>query len=71
MFCRKALPPVGYSIRGVVILAGGREAVCEALGIHSCRWKTIPDKHVRKVSEMCGIPISELRPDLVADDVIY
>lgn len=47
---------------------GGNRGVAEALGIKPqaiSQWKRIPLDRVRRVSELTGIPASELRPDVV------
>jgi DNA-binding transcriptional regulator YdaS (Cro superfamily) len=46
---------------------GGVRKLAAALGIkHTAfySWTEIPDKRVRKISELTGIPLHELRPDL-------
>jgi hypothetical protein len=59
--------PVGYSVRGVVVKAGGPQAVAAARNIseQSVRlWKTIPAKHAEVVAVMAGLPLSVVRPEL-------
>jgi hypothetical protein len=61
--------PIGYSVRGVVVKAGGPETVAAALGLthQSVRnWKTIPAKHAEAVAQMAKLPLSVVRPELVA-----
>lgn len=59
--------PVGYSVRGVVVKAGGIGAVATALGLtdNAVRnWLTIPAKHAETVSAMAGLPLGIVRPEL-------
>lgn len=61
--------PIGYSVRGVVVKAGGPEAVAAALGLthQSVRnWMTVPAKHAETVAHMAKLPLSVVRPELVA-----
>jgi hypothetical protein len=61
--------PVGYSVRGVVVKAGGPAVVAAALGLthQSVRnWSTIPAKHAETVANMAHLPLSVVRPELVA-----
>lgn len=61
--------PVGLSVRGVVVKAGGPETVARALGLthQSVRnWKTVPAKHAEMVANMAKLPLSIVRPELVA-----
>lgn len=47
--------------------AGGTTALARGLGVQPpsiYSWEKIPPRHVRRVSEITGIPRHELRPDL-------
>jgi hypothetical protein len=60
--------PVGFSVSGVVGMAGGCSAVARELGVSPqavSKWKYIPSKHARKVAIMAGLPIAVVRPDFV------
>lgn len=64
--------PVGLSVRGVVVKAGGPAAVANALGLshQSVRnWRTVPAKHAETVAHMAHLPLSVVRPELVAPSV--
>lgn len=67
---RKALPPVGYSIRHLILLAGGEEVVSRACGLARIQWdRVIPTKHVMKMSKLTELPLLTLRPDLAPETV--
>lgn len=61
--------PVGFTVEGVLSLAGGRAAVAVALGLTIqavAKWdRRIPGKHAREVAIMAGLPLEIVRPDLV------
>lgn len=61
--------PVGFTVEGVLGLAGGRGAVATALGIHVqsvAKWdRRIPSAHARKVAILAGLPLAVVRPDMV------
>ncbi len=61
--------PVGYSVRGVVVKAGGMKVVAAARGISEnavrC-WRTIPAKHAEVIAEMAELPLSVVRPELAS-----
>lgn len=60
--------PVGYSVRGVVVKAGGIPRVATALGLtqNAVRnWRTIPAKHAEIVAAMATLPLGVVRPELV------
>lgn len=55
------------TIQRVVDAVGGVAPLAAHLGIRApsiYSWKKIPPRRVRKISEITGIPASELRPDL-------
>lgn len=59
--------PVGYTVRGVVVKAGGPETVAAVLGIthQSVRnWKTVPAKHAEKIAKMARLSLAVVRPEL-------
>lgn len=60
--------PVGYTVAGVVALAGGPKAVAEKTKITAqavSKWERIPMGHARQVAIMSGLPLEIVRPDMV------
>lgn len=61
--------PVGYTVEGVLALAGGRGAVAKELGLSVqsvAKWvRRIPAHHAREVAIMAGLPLEIVRPDMV------
>lgn len=60
--------PVGFSVSGVISLAGGPSAVAAKLGVtiqSIAKWRYIPSRHARDVAIMAGLPIEIVRPDCV------
>jgi len=61
--------PVGYTVEGVLALAGGRGAVAQKLGLSVqsvVKWgRRIPAHHASKVAVMAGLPLEIVRPDMV------
>jgi hypothetical protein len=61
--------PVGFTVVGVVALAGGGGAVAKKCGISIqtvTKWgRRIPDRHAQTVAVMAGLPLEVVRPDLV------
>ena len=61
--------PIGYTVEGVLALAGGRGAVAAKclVSIQSvAKWdKRIPGPHARQVAIMAGLPLEIVRPDMV------
>lgn len=60
------------SIKEIVKLAGGPAAVGRKINRTAAavsQWKSIPRAHVRAVSELSGLPVSDLMPDVFAGDV--
>lgn len=61
--------PIGYTVEGVLALAGGRGAVAIkcVVSIQSVsKWgRRIPAHHARQVAIMAGLPLEIVRPDLV------
>ncbi len=66
---RKPDEPYGYTVEGVLALAGGRGAVAKSLGVSVqtvSKWdRRIPDRHARQVAILAGLPLEIVRPDLV------
>jgi len=64
--------PIGFTVQGVLGLAGGRGAVAAACGVSVqtvAKWdRRIPAQHARTVAILAGLPISIVRPDMVRDD---
>lgn len=61
--------PIGFTVSGIVEMAGGRAAVARGLGVAIQtvnQWKTkVPPRHARKVAIMAGLPLEIVRPDMV------
>lgn len=61
--------PVGFTVEGVLALAGGRGTVAKALGVSVqsvAKWdRRIPSPHARAVAVMAGLPLEIVRPDMV------
>lgn len=61
--------PIGYTVEGILALAGGRGAVAKKLGLpiqSVAKWaRRIPDRHARTVAIMAGLPLEIVRPDMV------
>jgi hypothetical protein len=64
MLYPKALPPVGFDIRHLLWLCGGKDLVARACGISRLQWTVVPDKHVATVAKLAHLPIETIRPDL-------
>lgn len=61
--------PNGYTVPGVIALAGGASAVGRECGVDPqsvVKWTKIPDRHIRIVSTMSGLGIEVIRPDIIA-----
>lgn len=61
--------PMGFTVEGVLALAGGRGAVAKALGVSVqsvAKWnRRIPSQHACKVAVLAGLPLEIVRPDMV------
>jgi len=61
--------PIGYTVEGILAMAGGRGAVATKLGISVqsvVKWeRRIPAPHARKIAVMAGLPLEIVRPDMV------
>lgn len=62
--------PMGYSVEGILALAGGAPAVAAKLGLTVqtvVKWdRRIPGAHAQTVAIMAGLPIEIVRPDFVS-----
>lgn len=65
----KSDEPVGFTVRGIIAMAGGTAAVAEKCGLSFQAvngWeRRIPDPHARTVAIMAGLPLAVVRPDHV------
>lgn len=61
--------PIGFTVEGIVALAGGAPKVSKKLEISVQsvnKWgRRIPQVHARTVAIMAGLPLEIVRPDLV------
>lgn len=61
--------PIGFTVEGVIALAGGRKVVADATGVSVQsigKWTTrIPAIHARTVAILAGLPLEIVRPDMV------
>jgi hypothetical protein len=65
--------PLGFSVRGVVVRAGGPEVVAHAIGVshQSVRnWLTVPAKHAETVAQLAGLPLAVVRPELASKALV-
>lgn len=69
---RRADEPIGFSVQGILGMAGGRGAVAAACGVSVqtvAKWdRRIPAQHARTVAILAGLPISIVRPDMVREE---
>ena len=63
--------PIGFTVRGIIAMAGGCGKVASTLGVSVqtvTQWsRRIPSQHARDVAIMSGLPLAIVRPDLVQD----
>lgn len=63
--------PIGFTVEGVLGLAGGRAEVGRRLGVSLqalAKWsRRIPAKYAREVAIMAGLPLAIVRPDMVRE----
>ena len=63
--------PIGFSVAGIIDLAGGPAEVARRLGLTIqtvAKWdRRIPGKYARDIAIMAGLPIKIVRPDHVQD----
>lgn len=60
--------PLGYTVDGIIGLAGGAGKVARRCGItvqSVDKWRKIPTWHAREVAIMAGLPLEIVRPDMV------
>lgn len=60
-------PPLPEETALAIKLAGGRRALAQQLGLTKLairEWKRVPIQHVRRVSEITGLPPHDIRPDI-------
>jgi len=61
--------PLGFTVAGIVALAGGAGEVARACGVSVqsvTKWRRrVPADHARKVAILAGLPLEIVRPDMV------
>jgi hypothetical protein len=61
--------PVGFTVEGIIGVAGGKAVVARACGVTIqavAKWgRRVPAKHARTVAVMAGLPLEIVRPDMV------
>jgi hypothetical protein len=61
--------PIGWTVPGILALAGGVPAVARACGVSVqsvSKWgRRVPDRHAQRVAVLAGLPLEIVRPDLV------
>jgi len=66
---KKGQTPVGYTVAGLLGMAGGPAAVAVKCGLTVqtvSKWgNRIPMQHARTVAIMSGLPLAVVRPDMV------
>lgn len=66
---RRPDEPIGFTVEGIIALAGGCGAVAAKCGVSVqtvAKWsRRIPDAHARQVAIMAGLPLEIVRPDFV------
>lgn len=71
MGCFVSDEPIGFTVQGILAIAGGSGEVARKLGITVqavLKWdRRIPSQHAREVAIMAGLPLAVVRPDLVTD----
>jgi hypothetical protein len=58
---------MAQAVADAIEKADGAPKLAAALGLSRWaphEWKKVPDRHVRRVAEITGIPCHQLRPDL-------
>lgn len=65
----KSDEPVGFTVDGIIAMAGGTAVVAEKCGLSFQAvngWeRRIPGPHARTVAIMAGLPLAVVRPDHV------
>jgi len=66
---KKGDAPLGFTVNGVIAMAGGHGVIANALGVSVqsvTGWtRRIPQKHARLVAILAGLPLEIVRPDMV------
>lgn len=66
---RSSQEPIGFTVSGIIGLAGGAGVVARACGVtiqSVNKWtKRIPAIHARTVAVRAGLPLEIVRPDMV------
>lgn len=61
--------PLGYTVEGILGLAGGAGVVAQRLGLTVQavdKWgRRIPRRHAQTIAVMAGLPLEIVRPDMV------
>lgn len=60
--------PYSEPMQAVLDKAGGPKALADALGVTPgavTQWTKIPPRHMHRVSAFTGIPVEQIRPDLM------
>jgi hypothetical protein len=64
--------PVGYTVVGIIGMAGGAGVVARKCGLTIqavTKWKRrIPAAHAKEVAIAAGLPLEIVRPDMVRSD---
>ena len=63
--------PFGFTVSGIIGMAGGAGKVAEAckVPIQSVnKWRYIPTWHARQVAILAGLPLEIVRPDMVRSE---
>jgi hypothetical protein len=64
--------PIGFTVDGVIGVAGGKAAVARACGVtiqSVAKWgRRVPAKHAKTVAILAGLPLEIVRPDMVVSD---
>lgn len=66
---RRPDEPIGFTVEGILSLAGGRPKVAAKFGLSYqtvAKWsRRIPSAYAREIAIMAGLPIEIVRPDHV------
>lgn len=69
---KKEQSPIGFTVDGVIGVAGGKAAVARACGVtiqSVAKWgRRVPAKHAKTVAILAGLPLEIVRPDMVGSD---
>lgn len=61
--------PVGFTVEGIIGVAGGKAAVARACGVRIqsvAKWgRRVPARHAKTVAILAGLPLEIVRPDMV------